>query len=102
MIHDNLKKLLETFKIDIKELSLSSGIKTKDILSILSQEIDPPLSLIAKLAYTINVDFNTLLGEPQHYNENYLLEIQKKITTKKLSFQYFKKYICMRDPASVL
>ena len=63
MLNDNLKKLMVEFNIDVKELSLKTGVKAPVIYKLISGETpNPSISSICPIANFFDISINQLIG----------------------------------------
>jgi len=64
MLNENLKKLMSEFDIDVKGLSLKTGVKAPVIYKLISGETpNPSISSICPIANFFGIDINQLIGE---------------------------------------
>ena len=64
MLNENLKKLMLEFRIDVKELSIQTGVKAPVIYKLISGDTpNPSISSVCPIANFFGVNINQLIGD---------------------------------------
>lgn len=69
-ISSNLKCLLETYSMNILELSKKTGISYSAIYKLVHSDASPNLDSLVKIAKTFNLNVSQLIGELPIFDEN--------------------------------